>query len=325
MRLQNFYQASNNAQENGNSLDYGVEAIAADQELATHIQEVLVWLQFLDPPVDGKFGPISTDALIEFQDTISEIRSEVAQERGFLGLFTAKALIEISPEEVPRPNVNYSRNDLAARLMKYMAKMNYRISVGDRRYNIVYVEGMNTNGSLNNDAPNQFNDRRMVIEIPDSDLIPIIQGNWEATTEPGTYYTNNPMGRGRQYGAARIAFGQYKAWRVGTHYGSGADPHEALVQKTPISVYRDKNRDMIRTGDFLDTGKFHINQHWGYDLPRTNIGMAGAGCLVGRLRKKHKDFMALIKQDKRYQRNNNYLFLTTIIPGDKFVEQFPPS
>lgn len=325
MRLQNFYQASNKAKENNSSLDYGVEAIAADKELATHIQEVLVWLQFLDPPVDGKFGPISTDAFIEFQDTISKIRSEVGQERGFLGLDTAKALLEISPKDVPRPNVNYSRNDLAARLIKYMAEMNYRISVGDRKYNIVYVEGIDANGSLNNDAPNHFNDRRIVIEIPESDLIPIIKGNWEATTEPGTYFTLNPMGRAIEYGAARIAFGQYKAWSVGTHYGSGADPHEALVQKTPISVYRDKNRDMVRTGDFLDTGDFEINQHWGYDLPRTNIGMAGAGCLVGRSRKEHKDFMALIKQDKRYQRNEVYLFLTTIIPGDDFIKKFPPS
>lgn len=321
MRLGNFYQAKTTS----SLLDYGIEAIAADKELATHIQEVLVWLQFLDPPVDGKFGPISTDALIEFQDAISKIRPEVAGEKGFLGIATAKALLEIGPTDVPRPNVNYSRNDLAARLIKYMAEMNYRISVGDRKYNIVYVEGMDADGSLNNDAPNEFNDRRLVIEIPDSNLIPIIKGNWEATTEPGTYFTFNPMDRAIQYGAARIAFGQYKAWRVGTHYGSGAEPHEALVQDTPISVYRDKNRDMIRTGDFLDTGNFDINQHWGFDYPRTDIYLAGAGCLVGRFRAEHKNFMALIKQDKRYQRNNAYLFLTTIIPGDNFVEKFPAS
>jgi hypothetical protein len=321
MRLGNFHQAK----QTSNLRDYGIEAIAADKELATHIQEILVWLEFLDPPADGKFGPISTDALIDFQDIISKVRPEVAGEKGFLGIATAKALLEIGPKDVPRPNVNYSRNDLAARLINYMAEMNYRISVGDRKYNIVYVEGMDTDGSLNNDAPNEFNDLRLVIEIPDSSLIPIIKGNWEATTEPGTDYTINPMGRGIQFGAARIAFGQYKAWRVGTHYGTGADPHEALVQGTPISVYRDKNKDMIRKGDFLDTGDFDINQHWGFDYPRTDIAMAGAGCLVGRSRAGHKDFMALIKQDKRYQRNNSYLFLTTIIPGDDFVEKFPAS
>lgn len=325
MRLENFYQASKKARENSKSLDYGIEAIAADKELATHIQEILVWLKFLDPPADGQFGPISTDAFIEFQNIISTTRVEVVQEKGFLGLATAKALIETGPDNVPQPKVNYSLNNLAARLIKYMAEMNYRFSIGDQKYNIIYVEGMDANGDLNNDEPNQFNDRRIVIEIPDSNLVPVVRGNWEATTEPGTFFTLSPMGRGIEYGAARIAFGQYKAWRVGIHYGSGADPHEALVQDTPISVYRDKNRDMIRMNDFLDTGKFEINQHWGFDHPRTDIGMAGAGCLVGRTRQGHREFMALIKQDKRYQRRNDYLFYTTVIAGDDFVTKIPPN
>jgi hypothetical protein len=117
-------------------------------------------------------------------------------------------------------------------------------------------------------------------------------------------------------GAARIAFGQYKAWEVGTHYGGGSEPHEALVQASPISVYRDKNKDFIRTGDKLYTGDFEINQHYGFDYPYNDISYAGAGCLVGRTRQGHREFMALIKQDKRYQLNNRYKFLTTVIPGD---------
>jgi hypothetical protein len=323
MRLENFYQASKQAKDSGNSLAYGVEAIAADKELSTHIQEVLVWLKFLDPPADGKFGPISTDALIEFQDVVKEIRPEVSVERGFLGLLTAQALIEIGPNDVPRPKVDFSLGNLAARLIQYMAGMNYRIAVGDGKYNIIYVEGMNADGSANSDAMNEFNDRRMVIEIPASDLRPVVKGNWEATTEPGTYFTMNPMGRAKEYGAARIAFGQFKAWKVGTHYGSGAEPHEALAQEANISVYRDKNRDGSREGDFLDTGNFDINQHWGYDYPRTDIKMGSAGCLVGRTRQGHREFMALVKQDRRYQRNKEYLFLTTIIPGDDFLAKFP--
>ncbi|MBW4548800.1 MAG: hypothetical protein KME25_31000 [Symplocastrum torsivum CPER-KK1] len=59
MRLQTFY----NAKLNNQTIDYGIEAIAADKELATHIQEVLIWLKFLDPPADGKFGPISSSRL----------------------------------------------------------------------------------------------------------------------------------------------------------------------------------------------------------------------------------------------------------------------
>lgn len=318
MRLQTFYHARLNNQ----SVDYGIEAIAADEELATHIQEVLIWLKFLDPPADGKFGPISSNALIEFQDAMKSSEPAVAEERGFLGLVTAKLLIETPPSVVPKPEVDLTKNNLEARIIRYMLKMNYRVSVGPQRYNIVYVEGMDADGSLNSDAPNHFNDRRLVIEIPNE--VPILRQNWEGTTEPGTAYTLNPMkGRAKEFGAARIAFGQYKAWKVGTHWGSGAEPHEALEQVSPVSVYRDKNKDFIRKGDFLDTGMFDINQHYGFDYPRNDIGYAGAGCLVGRTRQGHRDFMALIKQDKRYQLNKEYRFVTTIIPGDDLVKQFP--
>jgi len=298
MRLQTFYQSD---------LKFGVDAIAADKELATHIQEVLISLKFLDPPADGKFRSISTEALIEFQDVMGDLSAE----RGFLGKQTAKKLIETSPDEVPPPELDLSKNDLAARIIKYMRSKFYRISKGSQKYNIVYVEGMDANGTVNPDKPNQFNDLRIVIEIPNK--IPEIRGNWEATTEPGTHYTINPM---NNLGAARIAFGQYKAWEVGTHYGGGSEPHEALVQASPISVYRDKNKDFIRTGDKLYTGDFEINQHYGFDYPYNDISYAGAGCLVGRTRQGHREFMALINQDNRYQLNNPYTLMPTVNQGD---------
>lgn len=316
MRLQNFYQLAKTAQENNQFLAYGIEAIAEDQELATHIQDVLIWLKFLEPPADGKFGTISTNALIEFQERMSEKIPEIKEEKGFLGLITAKTLIETSPTDVPPRNIDYSNNDLAARIIKYMEEQKYSISLENKQYNIVYVEGMNPDGSLNNDAPNQFNDLRLVIEIPTRNYQPIIVDKWEATTEPGSYYTvTAPL---NPNGAARIAFGQYKAWQVGIH-----KTHEALIQVKNVTVYRDKNKDFMRTGDATDTGLFGINQHWGYDYPRADIKMGSAGCLVGRTTQGHKEFMALIKQDKRYQSNQNYLFNTTIIPGDKLMQRFP--
>lgn len=289
-------------------LKFGPEAIASDKELAANIQEILVWLKFLDSPADGQFGRISTEALIEFQDVLGNLSAE----RGFLGPQTAKKLIETSPNEVPQPELDLTKNNLEARIINYMLGKFYQISTGPQKYNIVYVEGMDADGTVNLDKPNQFNDRRMVIEI--SNKVPELKGNWEATTEPGTHYTINPM---NNLGAARIAFGQYKAWRVGTHFGGGAEPHEALVQVSPVAVYRDKNKDFLRKGDNINTGLFDINQHHGFDLPSNNIGFAGAGCLVGRTRKAHREFMQLIKQDKRYQLNEQFKFLTTVIPGDK--------
>ena len=50
---------------------------------------------------------------------------------------------------------------------------------------------------------------------------------------------------------------------------------------------------------------------------------ASAGCLVGRTKEGHKEFMAIIKQDRRYVANNDYVFYTTIIPGDDLLKRFP--
>ena len=304
MKLQEFF--------NTGDLEFGPEAIAADKQLATNIQQVLIRLKFLDPPADGLFGPISTAAMLEFQDVMSPKISELSKEKGFLGKITAKALIETSLGDVPQQPIDLSKNDTAAKIIKYMQAKRYQISTGAKSFNIVYVEGMSENLALNNDPPNEFNDVRMVIEIVKN--VPTIVGKWEGTTEPGTHFTLNPM---NPNGAARIAFGQYKAWRVGTHFGSGSDPHEALEQVADISVFRDKNKDMIRTGDKLFTGLFEINQHWGFDTPRNNIKLASAGCLIGRTRAGHREFMKIIKQDKRFMSSSSYIFLTTIIPGNE--------
>jgi hypothetical protein len=197
-----------------------------------------------------------------------------------------------------------------------MQSKGYQIFQGIRQYNIVYIEGMNADGTLNDDTPNYFNDRRIVIQILDG--VPAIVGNWEGTTEPGDRYTESPM---NPKGAARIKFGQYKAWQVGIHYGGGSDPHEALVQVAPITVFRDFNKDYQRAGDQIETGNFDINQHWGFDLPYNDVYYASAGCLVGRTRDGHREFMSLIKKDRRYQQNKNYLFYTTAISGQELIEQ----
>lgn len=191
-----------------------------------------------------------------------------------------------------------------------MEAQKYQVFRGKDELNIVYVEGMNTDGSLNTDKPNHFNDLRMVIGFKDE--VPIVLGKWLATTEPGFHYTDNPM---NPNGAARIAFGQYKSWQVGIHGIS--EPHEALVQVDYVKVHRDYNRDMIRTGDRIDDGLFGINQHHGYNHPENDIHTASAGCLVGRTRSGHNRFMELIKSDRRYQSNPNFIFTTTIIAGNK--------
>lgn len=300
MKLQNFLNSE---------IKLNFDAVAEDIDLARQIQVRLIALELLDGTADGQFGPVSAGALKEFQDRMK------CNEPNYLGAVTAKKLIETKPEDLPKPELKLG-NDLASRMIKYMQAKNYKVSTEPQQYNIVYIEGMNPDGALNSDAANCFNDLRAVIEFHNG--TPKIVGKWEATTEPGSKYTYSPM---NPKGAARIKFGQYTSWSVGLH--GTASRHEALVQVRDITVHRDFNKDCRRTGDQEDTGIFAVNQHWGYDLPKNDVGGASAGCLVGRSTEGHKEFMRVIKQDKRYVANNQYVFTTTVIPGDELVKKFP--
>lgn len=301
MKLQNFL---------GTAEKWGYEAIANDVELSRQIQVLLIGLGLLEPPADGKFGPVSTAALKEFQELLNTGEPE------FLGAVTAKELIEAKKDDLPKPALKLG-NDIASKIVKYMLAENYQVFTNAKEYNIVYIEGINGDWTLNNDAANEFNDQRIVLEIING--VPKIVNSWQATTEPGSHYTYSPM---NPKGAARIQFGQYKAWKVGYH--GTANPHEALRQVGDITVCRDFNKDFKRTGDELDIGDdFYVNQHWGYDAPVNDIKNASAGCLVGRRKEGHKEFMAIIKQDRRYVANNDYIFYTTIIPGDDLLKRFP--
>jgi hypothetical protein len=200
---------------------------------------------------------------------------------------------------------------LIEKIISYMEAQEYSIFRKSREKNIIYIEGADKNGTINSDKSNHFNDLRLVFAFNKNGEA-VIEGAWEGTTEPGYYYTDNPM---NPNGAARIAFGQYEAWQVGIHGNS--DPHEALVQVGLVRVHRDYNRDMIRTGDAIDEGYFGINQHWGHDHPVDDIHTASAGCLVGRTRSGHRAFMDLVMSDRRYVSNSNFIFTTTIIAGNK--------
>jgi hypothetical protein len=310
MKLREFYESG---------LTFSIEEIARDEELATNIQIVLIWIHALESTpggADGKFGPISTAALSEFQ-TLTRVGTV-----GTLDKATAKALIETSPEKyealIPTGVVAPS-NDQAGRIIKYMVAKGYNISRQPGTYNIVYVEGVELDGTLNGDGLNSFNDLRLVIQINDMGK-PVIVDKWVATTEPGSFWTNNPMNPG---GAARIKFGQYKAWNVGAHITKSTNQWPALVQVRNVTVHRDFNQDGFRTGDKLDTGLFGINQHHANDSSRNDIGRWGAGCLVGRTEFGHNQFMDIIMKDKRYKANKEYLFETTIIPGDDLNKMFP--
>jgi hypothetical protein len=273
-----------------------------EPELLAEVQAALIRLGLLDPPIDRKFGPLSSWALAAFCTAC-----ELSPAQGFSPAIAAALL---DPDVAARfPLV--PGDDLAGRVVRAMQRQGYWFARHPACFNIVYNEGCGADGTPNRDAPNGFNDLRLVLGV-DDEGVPETLGAWDAATVPGRNWTVSPED---PRGAARIAYGQYKAWAMGMHHAGAAGAHPALVQVADISVHRDLDPGLQRRNDEVFTGLFGINQHWGYDVPVDDIRNASAGCLVGRAKTGHLQFMALIKQDIRFVANNAYRFMTTVMPA----------
>jgi hypothetical protein len=281
-----------------------VSQIGGDVQLAKEVQGALAREGYLDPPADGEFGAVSQWALAEFGRRHAAPTADGLTEH-------LRGLLMNPTKKLPGPKTG---NFWVLGVIAYMESQNYWISRHPKSWNIVYVEGMDASGTPNDDRPNWFNDVRLVFQIQEDGGV--VSHAWDATTEPGRHWTEAPMSA---KGAARIAFGQHKCWMVGKHLAGKPSGHEALTQQKDVDVYRDLDKNYVRTGDKVDRGIFGINQHWGYDHPVSDIGRASAGCLVGRTRDGHREFMKLLKSDARYRVNNGYLFMTTVIDGTKLA------
>jgi hypothetical protein len=199
-------------------------------------------------------------------------------------------------------------DSLASRIVRRMQALGLKLFTASGELNIIYLEGVNLDGTPNSDILDEWNDLRVVLRFVEGK--PEIVDKWIATSEVGSYYTFSPMNR---EGAARIKIdSQFKAWKVGLH---GSRPYEALVQVAPVSVCRDLNKDGKRTGDKVHTGLYGINQHHGYNAPK--VGRNSAGCLVGKSIVGHQQFMTLVKTDVRYQADRGYIFWTAVLDGSK--------
>lgn len=177
-----------------------------------------------------------------------------------------------------------------------------RAGVYKPEFNIVGLEGLafqQGRFELTNDESDRWNDSIIVTSAKQNSVTKqwedIIVDAYSATTEPGKYYTLNPMNAA---GAARMAFGSYKnCYEFGTH-GVKA-PHKALVQCGNITVCRDLNQDFSRVGDRMYTGNhFAVNLHAAVGSPdfTESIGRYSAGCQCIRLYEQQKLFMQLCYQ-----------------------------
>ena len=187
------------------------------------------------------------------------------------------------------------------------------------RITLVGLEGVNPDYTLNPNTPNHFNDLILVVETDSRGIVSVL-GKCVSTTEPGRFYTLNPM---NSRGAARLAIDvkHDSIWQVGAH-GSGSSRHEALIQiGNQVCVYRDGNKDFSRVGDHLDCGYFGINMHWGYGYPVEDVGKASAGCAVIRDRGQFNQAMSNIKTDHEFQNNSKQRFSFVLLDGEKVFKK----
>jgi hypothetical protein len=186
-----------------------------------------------------------------------------------------------------------------------------RVGVYKKEFNIVGLEGITLkNGNIvsTNDEADRWNDLIVVIKNY------AVLDCYQATTEPGEYYTRNPM---NEAGAARLAFGSYyNSHTFGTH--GVAAPHYALVQCGNLTVCRDLNKDFSRVGDRIYTGDgFAINIHAAVGTPGSDesIGRYSAGCQVIRDYEQQKIFMSLCEDSGLSQFSYSLFDGAAVLPG----------
>lgn len=130
---------------------------------------------------------------------------------------------------------------------------------------------------------------------------------WAITTDPGTKAVkefHNPNG------VARLIPNQYRAsHQIALHQGK----YEALCQRKPVKVWRDKNKDMSFDETVINEGLFGINIH--RSNPKTEsqyVENWSEGCQVFKRLKDFKEFMVIMNKAKGIHGNAfTYTLITT--------------
>ena len=138
---------------------------------------------------------------------------------------------------------------------------------------------------------------------------------FKCTTDPGIYYSENLL---NPDGVAILKPGQYRgAYKTGLHQGK----YEALVQKLPVEVYRDDNKD--DKYDFneysLQEGMFGINIHRATSNPHgetTQVDKWSAGCQVVASYDDFQKLMELVNLSKDIYGNS---FTYTLIESKDII------
>ena len=121
---------------------------------------------------------------------------------------------------------------------------------GSYNLNIIGIRSDN-----NNRVTNEFDD--VMVVIYNNDFGTNVRMRYTITTDPGNFYMKNPLSA---KGTGILVPGQYRGcWEIGLHQGK----YKALVQRKPVKVYRDNNKDNIYDlkPETIEDGIFGVNIH----------------------------------------------------------------
>lgn len=206
---------------------------------------------------------------------------------------------------------------IAKKITDFYEKNQWYISRGTDTFNVLFIEDITKDWKPHNGTLDKWDDLCVVWQCQHNGTANIIKVWDKVTTEPGRFYTVNPCNIN---GAARIAFGQYKAYMIGTHGSSRRTMHQGFREELPILVHRDLNKDGKRTGDKIQKGVFYCNWHSTIGGNLNSIGRWSAGCSVFQDMGNFKEFLNLLKTDRRYQHDNGYAFIGAYAAGDEIVQ-----
>lgn len=133
-----------------------------------------------------------------------------------------------------------------------------------------------------------------------------IEDIYPITTDPGLFYIQNPL---QVTGTAVVAPGQYRGvFEIGYHKGS----YKALVQKKPITVYRERTVT-LEGNEPKETGMFGINIHRASSIKAsTVVDKWSAGCQVFADPVQFADFMSTCSYAAKFWGNS---FTYTLLAG----------
>lgn len=158
-----------------------------------------------------------------------------------------------------------------------------------------------------NEGTNTFDDYLLVL-YREEELA--VKSQYAITTDPGKHWLENPI---NPKGTAVLVPGQYPgAWKLGKHQGK----YNALVQRKPVKVWRDNNKDSVI--DYLYAHAQVSEGYFGINIHRSNpygksylVDKWSAGCQVFQAVDEYIGFIDLCKESSAIYGNSfTYTLIT---------------